>query len=274
MAVQQELAPTTDVEEPNIRATDSGVSHLTGSMTTHIVWTTSFLSDTLILRAARNKVKKKVFEKQQIEIEEARSANHHWRNAFRTRRTLPFLYLAAVVWLNAYICRELFFIGFTGYMNSMHGIWIAIARLAPASYWLKPGWWPFWQAGAPFDYVYAPLVPGLTALGAWLTGWPAPRAFYALSGLIYCLLPGVFFLVSWQLTRAPGYSFAAAIVYSLTSPTELIVPDFAFHWSNIGHARRLYMAVVWDEIPHLISLTFVLLVVLFLYLSFQNRRSV
>jgi len=60
MAVQQELAPTTDIGEPNVRATDSRVGHLTGSMTTHIVWTTSFLSDNFILRAALGKVKKNV----------------------------------------------------------------------------------------------------------------------------------------------------------------------------------------------------------------------
>ena len=38
-------------------------------------------------------------------------------------------YLLIVIWLNAYICRQVFFIEFTGKMNSMHGFWIAMARL-------------------------------------------------------------------------------------------------------------------------------------------------
>jgi hypothetical protein len=59
MAVQQEPAPTTDIGEPNVRAVDSGVGHLTGSRTMHIVWTTSFLSDAFIVKSDGPEVKKK-----------------------------------------------------------------------------------------------------------------------------------------------------------------------------------------------------------------------
>ena len=65
--------------------------------------------------------------------------------------------------MNVYICRELFF-NQTAKMNSMHGFWMAIARLAEGS-WFRATWWPFWDCGIPFEFTYAPLVPGLTA--AW-----------------------------------------------------------------------------------------------------------
>src|SRR5260221_2912828 len=74
-------------------------------------------------------------------------------------RVLPAAYLLAIVWLNAYICRQVFFIEFTGKMNSIHGVWIAMANLG-GEHWYKPAWWPHWYNGMPFEYTYAPLVPG------------------------------------------------------------------------------------------------------------------
>jgi len=38
----------------------------------------------------------------------------------------------ALVWINAYICRELFWQP-TAYMNSMHGFWIALAKRGSSS---------------------------------------------------------------------------------------------------------------------------------------------
>ena len=86
------------------------------------------------------------------------------------QKLLPVLYLLAIVWLNAYICRQVFFIEFTGKMNSMHGLWIAMANLA-GEHWYKPAWWPYWYNGMPFEYTYAPLVPALTAAIARLSGF-------------------------------------------------------------------------------------------------------
>ena len=60
----------------------------------------------------------------------------------RLQRLLFAAYLVAIIWLNAYICRQAFFIEYTGKMNSMHGAWIAMARLA-GEHWYKPTWWPY-----------------------------------------------------------------------------------------------------------------------------------
>ena len=40
-------------------------------------------------------------------------------------------YTAALLWINAYICRGLFSAS-TAYMNSMHGFWIALAKMSSA----------------------------------------------------------------------------------------------------------------------------------------------
>ena len=68
-----------------------------------------------------------------------------------------------------YICREFFSVEDTGHRNAMHGFWMAMARLASQQWW-RPGWWPYWDAGMPFEYTYAPLVPGLTALWSKIAG--------------------------------------------------------------------------------------------------------
>jgi len=61
--------------------------------------------------------------------------------------------------------------------------------------------------------------------------------------------------VSGRATRAPVYSFAAAAVYSLVAGSQALVPDSGSAWQQIWTARRLYLAAVWDEAPHLAALT-------------------
>ena len=78
-----------------------------------------------------------------------------------------------------------------------------MARLA-GEHWYRPAWWPYHDAGEPFEHTYMPLVPAATAVYANLAGISAARAFNGITGIIYCLSPLTLFLMAWQLTRAPG----------------------------------------------------------------------
>jgi hypothetical protein len=191
-----------------------------------------------------------------------------------TRRELfsAAAYAVGLLWMNVYICRELFF-NQTAKMNSMHGFWMAIARLAEGS-WFRATWWPLWDCGIPFEFTYAPLVPGLTAAWAALRGVPHALAFNSVTGFFYCAIPVNLFLMAWLLTRSPGYSFLAGLFYSLAAPTELVIPDSNFALAHFGDARRLYLTTVWDESPHLAALALLPLIVLFLSLSIRRRRTV
>ena len=189
-----------------------------------------------------------------------------------TRYVLPIVYALVLLWINVYICRELFRVEDTGHRNSMHGFWMAIARLA-SHHWWSPGWWPYWDAGMPFEYTYSPLVPASTALWSKLAGVSTGRAFHAVIGCIYVLTPVSLFAMGVVVSRRTGWSFIAAVVYSLLSPTQLVVPDEAFAWGRIGEARRLYLTAVWDEAPHLAALTFLPLVILFLTLALETRNA-
>jgi len=74
------------------------------------------------------------------------------------------------------------------------------------------------------------------------------------------------------MTRAPGCSFLAALLYSLTSPTQLIVPDAEFAWRHFWDARRLYLVAVWDDTPHLTAVALLPMAILFLTLAIRKRR--
>ncbi len=181
-------------------------------------------------------------------------------------------YSIVLLWINAYIVRDLFSFH-TAPMNSMHGFWMALARRAEGS-WFSPAWWPYWDCGIPFEATYTPLVPALTSLFHAIRSVPYDAAFGSVTALVYCLLPLTLFLMSWALTRSPGYSFGAALFYSLTSVTEILVPDGEFRLGKLWDARRLFVMSFWDDTPHLAALAFLPLAILFLALAIQKRRVI
>ena len=73
-------------------------------------------------------------------------------------RSRPWIYLFALAALNIYLCHEAFVTESTGHFHSMHGSWIALARLAGLDRF-APHWWPYWGGGAPLEFTYAPGIP-------------------------------------------------------------------------------------------------------------------
>jgi hypothetical protein len=182
------------------------------------------------------------------------------------------LYLLILFWVNDYIIRDTFFSS-SHQMGSMHGFWTAIAARAGGS-WFHATWWPYWELGTPFEWTYNPLVPGLAAAIAALRGVSAGMGFHSVTGLCYILGPMTLFFAAWQLTRAPGASFAAALAYSLTSVSQLVVPDGAFFLKSFWGMRRMFMTIAWDDTPHVAALTLLPLAILFLARSIERRRPI
>jgi hypothetical protein len=189
----------------------------------------------------------------------------------RFEKLRPFLYLFILLWINVYICRESFYTESTGHFYSMHGEWMALAKLGEFTWW-TPAWWPWWGNGAPLEYTYAPLVPVLTAAIAKAGHYSYALAFHQLTGLTYCLTPTFLYLASWKITGKAGYSFAAALGSSLLSPILLIAPDAGYRLSALGDARRLSLIFDWDDLPHVISLTLLPLLVWALWNALHLRR--
>jgi hypothetical protein len=174
-------------------------------------------------------------------------------------------YSVALIWLNYYICRELFHSP-AGSMGSMHGYWVALAERAQGS-WFHPSWWPYWSCGMPFEFAYAPLVPALTAAWAAVRHVPASFAYNAIDGLVYIAAPIALFLMAWTLSRSATYSFFAALLYSLTAPGQLILPDDPYSLANFWQSWRFTATTLWDETPHLTAVTLSALAIAFLWLS-------
>jgi hypothetical protein len=85
---------------------------------------------------------------------------------------------------------------------------------------------------------------------------------------------GAYVTLSWLLTRSPGYSFFAAVFYSLLAPAQILAPDGAFSWANFFSPHRFMLQAIWDETPRCAALTFLLLFILFLARWIETRRPV
>jgi hypothetical protein len=180
------------------------------------------------------------------------------------------VYAAVLLAVNFYICRELLWtpLGFT---NSMHGFWMAISERSDGS-WLHPSWWPFWDCGIPFEYTYAPLLPMvMTLLSSGLHVSP-DRAFQIVTAIVYCFGPLTLFLAAYLFSRSASASFLAALAYSLTSPSQLLVPDADGSVNSVWSARRLVVMTVWDDTPHLLALMLLPLAIVALYLALTRKH--
>src|SRR5579862_8307192 len=191
-----------------------------------------------------------------------------------TARTLHFnqawragAYAGALLAINIYISHG-FFSGVTAYMNSIHGFWMALARWGGGS-WLHPSWWPYWGAGMPMEFTYQPLIPRWIALWDAWGGISFGAALERITGIVYCLGPETMFVMAWLATRAPGYSFLAGAIYSLSSLADGIVPDPLFTGLD---AHRLYLMAVWDDLPHLTALALLPLAIIAMYFYVRRGR--
>jgi len=187
-------------------------------------------------------------------------------------RALTACYLAALVWLNLYWCREVFFLDHIGQMNSMHGFWMGLARLAGDA-WYRPTWWRYSYDGMPFEYTYAPLVPGLIAAISKLSGWPVGRAFGVVAGFVFCLGPVAMFLMAREITRRAGWSFVACVTYCLFAPSQWLAPDQELAVRHLRDARRVLLTFVWDDVPHELALALVCIAVLFLVRGLRSGKA-
>src|SRR4051794_36123766 len=150
-------------------------------------------------------------------------------------------YAAVLLWINAYICRD-WFRHPTAQMNTLYGYWAAIARLGEG--WFHFTWWPFWDAGIPFEYTSAPLVPAMASVIATARHGSHLMAVEAVSAIFFCAAPVALFAMAWSMTRAPEYSFLAGLFYTLLAPAQILAPDGAFSWAGLLVPHRFMLQSV------------------------------
>ena len=179
--------------------------------------------------------------------------------------------LAAIVGVNAYLCRGLFTVEFTGHTNSIQGLWITMGRLA-GEHWLRPSWWPYQDAGVPFEHTYMPLVPAAGAMVSRVAGVSNSRGFFAVMGLVLCLGPATLFVLLWRMNAGITASFWAALAYTITSPARAVLPETDLNPIRYWSSHRFYNTIVWDDLPHHTAMLFFPLALLALWRSFETGR--
>jgi hypothetical protein len=186
-----------------------------------------------------------------------------------TLRIRAALYVAALIAINAFFVKKLFFVEFTANMQTNAGSFMAITRFI-LRYWPHLDWFPWWFNGEPFENSYSPMLHLSDAAFAWITGSSPAHAYNFVTAFFYVIGPVFLFLFAWRISRFLETSFIAALLYSLFSPAALfggIRADLGGLWNP----WRLRGLVYWGEGPHNVVLSILPLALLIVYLAVKKR---
>jgi len=175
--------------------------------------------------------------------------------------------------VNAYVVHELFLTEYTAQMGSIEASFISIARYVMDN-WRDLTWFPLWYGGIPYQHTYQPLLHVTVAAAAKLSGASPALAYHAVTSLTYSLGPVALFWLAWKLSQSRVYSFLAAMLYSLFSPSAVLITAVRHDMGGVFRPRRLQALVQWGEGPHLTSMTLLPVAVLCLHYALEKRRPV
>ena len=153
----------------------------------------------------------------------------------RARRVA--LICLALFALNALLCWPLFGIEYLDDFQSNEGSYITFGDFL-LRWWPHVAWFPWFNAGMPFENTYLPLTAALVALVARVAHCSPAHAFHFVAALSYSLAPVFLFLFARGLSGCMAASAWAAVLWSV-APWGL---------------RRLENIVVYGETPHNLAL--------------------
>ncbi|MCE5311302.1 MAG: hypothetical protein LLG20_26995 [Acidobacteriales bacterium] len=172
---------------------------------------------------------------------------------------------------NLWIARTLLWSEFINQMYSIEGTHIALGRYI-LEHWPDLHWFPLWYGGMPFQNAYPVLHPFLVAAVAGVSGFSTPHAYHFLTAIFYALGPVTLFLLAFKLSGSRWYGGAAALIYSFSSPSALLIVGVSRDVGGVWHARRLQALVQYGEGPHIASMALFPLALLILILAFEKRK--
>jgi hypothetical protein len=178
------------------------------------------------------------------------------------------LQASALFALNAFLCFPLFTVEYLDGFQSNEGSWIAMARFF-GSYWPHVRWYPWTDGGMPIEATYLPLVQTLTAIVAAITHASPALVFHFLSALAYALGPVALFVFVARLSGRTTAAFAAALLWSLFSPS-VVLPSILKDAGTVFALKRLQNIVYWGETPHNVSLVLVPVALLLMMRYFKS----
>ncbi len=173
--------------------------------------------------------------------------------------------------VNVLIAGRLFATEFTNNLDSVEGSFIAIARWMmehPAEH----TWWPLWNSGLPFHCTYLPLLPAMVAAWGKLSGASPALAYHAVTAALYCLGPVAVFWMAAGLSGHPRTSFVGGLVYSVVSPSALLLPAIRSDLGGMWDSQRLYVLIHYGAGPQVSALALTPLAILSVGLALRHRR--
>jgi hypothetical protein len=173
--------------------------------------------------------------------------------------------------LNMAIAHRFLLLEFSTHLDSIDGTFIELGK-AFATHPTDLTWWPYWNLGIPFENTYLPLLHALVGLFSRLSGVSIPHAYHAVSGMFYCLEAVTLFLLGAFLSGRIAYSFVGGLLYSVTSPASILFKAIRDDAGGFRNARRLQVLAQYGEGPHMTTLAFLPLALLFLHLALQHRK--
>ena len=177
----------------------------------------------------------------------------------------------AILALNLALNGPLFLHGDLPFRGSIEAGYVATARFISAhpSPW---GWNPFQYCGIPTRFLYVPALPYLTALLVRILPNAQLDYVYRFTvSLATCLGPVTLFLFALFFTRSRRWSFAAAVAYSLLSPSYGLFPAVEKDRGIVQLPWRIQVLAKYGEGPHNTDLTLMPLVLMALWLAATKR---
>lgn len=174
---------------------------------------------------------------------------------------------------NLWLVRGLLTVEYLRHMGSIEGARIALSRWMLEN-WRDLSWFPLWYGGIPFENAYLPLWHAMVAAAAAATGFTPAHAYHVAIAVFYALGPVTLFLLVLRMTGSNACSTATALLYSVLSPSALLVPVLAQDMGSAWRPRRLQDLVVYGEGPHVAALTLLPLVLILLMVAFEKRRPI
>lgn len=185
----------------------------------------------------------------------------------------PAAFPLALLAVNFYIAKDLFFLDYGQFMWSIEGAYIAISRYMIEN-WRDLTWFPLWYGGIPFQNTYPPLLHAVVALAAVSFRISPAHAHHIVTAVFYCLGPMALYALALRLTGSRWYGFWAGWIYSIISPSLFLLPVIRGDSDSLFQPRRFHVLAVYGEGPHITSLAILPVALLGLHLALSKRTPI
>lgn len=182
----------------------------------------------------------------------------------------PLLALAILL-LNVFLNAPLFMSGELPFRGSIEGGYVSMARFLSEhpDPW---GWNPLPYCGLPTQFMYVPGLLYTAAIGMrWLPQVPPDTVYRWIAGFLTCLGPVTLFVFALYFVRSRRWALAAALAYSLVSPSYLLFPAVEKDRGIVQLPWHIQVLAKYGEGPHDAALTLLPLALLAVWIAATGR---